>query len=92
MGLIARKRRVDDKLALGVGEDRVDEGDGLKAVLLLVALKEVQQALCNSVERVAAQLAVPPDRSRERREGFEREDKDADEVCVFLQKCLFLQQ
>ena len=51
---------VDEKLALGVGVERVDDGDCLKVELLVAALKEVQQALCNSVERVAAQLDVPP--------------------------------
>ena len=48
---------VDEKLALGVGVERVDDGDCLKVELLVAALEEVQQALCNSVERVAAQLA-----------------------------------
>ena len=51
---------VDEKLTIGVGVERVDDGDCLKVELLVAALKEVQQALCNSVERVAAQLDVPP--------------------------------
>ena len=59
--------------------------------LLVVALEEVQQALGNRVERVAAQLAVPPDRRRQQREEFEREDQDADEVRVFHEEHLVLQ-
>ena len=42
--------------------------------LLVAALEEVQQALCDCVERVAEQLATPPDRRREQREKLERED------------------
>ena len=45
---------MDDKLALGVGVERVEEGVVLKAELLVAALEGLQQALCNGVECVAA--------------------------------------
>ena len=66
-------------------------GDVLKAELLVAVLEEVQQALCNHVERVTAQSDVPPDRRREQRDEFKQEDYDADEVRVFHEEHLVLQ-